>query len=107
MSRWLGIAALGATGALAQTSATRPPQKFETLGREILAELIAIDSTRTHGSTAAAQAVAARALAAGFPAADVDVLAPVDHPDKANVVVRLRGRTHDRPVLYITHLDVV
>jgi acetylornithine deacetylase/succinyl-diaminopimelate desuccinylase-like protein len=55
----------------------------------------------------AAQAVAARALAAGFPPADVAVLAPDGHPEAGNVVVRLHGRTDDRPVLYIGHLDVV
>ena len=100
---WLVLAALGASNrAYAQASTTRPPPRFEALARDILGELIAIDSTRTHGSTAAA-----RALAAGFAPADVTVVAPADHPDKANVVLRLRGRTHDRPVLYIAHLDVV
>ncbi|HEU4401848.1 MAG TPA: M20/M25/M40 family metallo-hydrolase [Candidatus Polarisedimenticolia bacterium] len=108
IGRWLVIAALGAaSGAQAQTSTTRPPERFETLGRAILSELISIDSTHEHGSTAAAQAVAARALAAGFPPGDVAVLAPADHPEKGNVVLRLRGRAHDRPVLYIAHLDVV
>ena len=101
-------AAIGMAGtAHAQTSSTRPPQQYETLGREILAELIAINSTRVNGTTAAARAVAARALAAGFPAADVQVLAPADHLDKGNVVIRLRGRSGERPVLYICHLDVV
>ncbi len=94
-------------GAHAQPSPTRPPQRFEALGRDILNELVAINSTHAHGSTVAAQAVAARALAAGFPPADVQVLAPADHPEKGNVVVRLRGRTSDRPILYVAHLDVV
>jgi acetylornithine deacetylase/succinyl-diaminopimelate desuccinylase-like protein len=108
LGRWLVLAALSASsGAHAQTSTTRPPQRFEALGRDILSELVAINSTHAHGSTVAAQAVAARALAAGFPPADVNVLAPADDPDKGNVVVRLRGRPGDRPVLYIAHLDVV
>ena len=108
IGRWLVLAALSASsGAHAQTSMTRPPQRFEALGRDILSELVAINSTHAHGSTVAAQAVAARALAAGFPSADVHVLAPADHPEQANVVVRLRGRSGDRPVLYIAHLDVV
>jgi acetylornithine deacetylase/succinyl-diaminopimelate desuccinylase-like protein len=97
----------GGSAALAQTSSTRPPQKYEALGREILAELIAINSTQANGTTAAARAVAARALAAGFPAADVQVLAPPNQLYKGNVVIRLRGRSSERPVLYICHLDVV
>lgn len=108
IGHWLALVILGtASAAQAQTPATRPPQKYEALARDILGELIAINSTHEHGSTVAAEAVAARALAAGFPAADVVVLAPAAHPEKGNVVVRLHGRAHDRPVLYLTHLDVV
>jgi acetylornithine deacetylase/succinyl-diaminopimelate desuccinylase-like protein len=108
VGRWLVLAAVSAAaGAPAQTSATRSPQRFETLARDILIELIAIPSTQARGTTGAAQAVAARALAAGFPPADVAVLVPEGHPDDGNAVVRLRGRTSERPVLYITHLDVV
>jgi acetylornithine deacetylase/succinyl-diaminopimelate desuccinylase-like protein len=106
--RWLALAAVStAIGAHAQTSTTRPPQKFEVLARDILSELIAIKSTHERGTTVAAQAVAARALAAGFPPADVAVLVPDGHPGAGNVVVRLRGRSGNRPVLYIAHLDVV
>ena len=109
MVRWLVLAALSASiGANAQTPAiTRPPQKIEALGRDILSELVAINSTQAHGSTSAAQAMAARALAAGFLPADVKLLAPAAHPEKANVVVRLRGRGVGRAVLFIAHLDVV
>src|SRR5450759_5915152 len=108
VGRWLALLAVSAAiGAHAQTPTTRPPQRFEALARDILSELIAINSTHARGTTVAAQAVAARALAAGFPPADVAVLAPDSHPDAGNVVVRLRGRTGDRPVLYITHLDDV
>src|SRR2546423_1563517 len=91
----------------AQTPSTRPPQKYETLGRQILSELISIDTTIEKGSTVAAKAVAARAIANGFPQADVTVVTPRERPDSASVVVRLRGRTRERPVLYIAHPDVV
>jgi acetylornithine deacetylase/succinyl-diaminopimelate desuccinylase-like protein len=91
----------------AQAPTNRPPQRYETLAREILRELVAINTTHAKGSTVAARAVAARALAAGFPAADVRLVAPDGRPDYANVVIRLRGRGADRPVLYIAHLDVV
>src|ERR1035438_2652931 len=105
---WVALAVVSiASGAQGQTSTPRAPQKFEALARDILSELIGINSTHARGTMVAAKAVAARALAAGFPAADVAVLAPNDHPEAGNVVVRLRGRTNDRPVLYICHLDVV
>src|SRR5215831_9949989 len=93
--------------AYAQTQGTRPPQKYEALGRETLGELIAIDTTVDHGSTIAAKAVAARALANGFAQTDVTLVTPKQRPDSGSVVIRLRGRSSARPVLYINHLDVV
>ena len=77
------------------------------LAREILAELVGINTTHSHGTTKAAAALARRFRAAGFAPADVAELAPADHPEQGNVVVRLRGSGKARPVLYIGHLDVV
>ena len=75
--------------------------------RGILKELIEINTTNSIGdNTKAADAVAARFRAAGFPAEDVQVLVPMPH--KGNLVVRLRGTgTGGKPVLFIGHLDVV
>ncbi|HSB55638.1 MAG TPA: M20/M25/M40 family metallo-hydrolase, partial [Gemmatimonadales bacterium] len=70
------------------------------------AELIGINSTEEHGSTTpAAQAVARRLLAAGYPAADVQVVGP--DSVHMNVVARLRGTGARRPILLLAHLDVV
>jgi acetylornithine deacetylase/succinyl-diaminopimelate desuccinylase-like protein len=99
--------ACASCGVHAQTPGAKPPPQYETLGRQILGELIAIDTTVDKGSTAAAKAVAARAIAGGFPQADVSVVTPKERPDSASVVIRLRGRSSARPVLYINHLDVV
>ena len=95
------------TPALALTPGQQPPAQYKAMARSILAEMIAIDSTHAHGSLAAAQAAAAHALAAGFAPADVQVLAPPDHPTKGNVVIRLRGSGRGKPLLFIGHLDVV
>ena len=75
--------------------------------REIFKELIEINTTDTPNGnvTKAADAVAARLKAAGFPAADVQVLGP--DPRKGNLVARLRGTGAKRPVLLLAHLDVV
>lgn len=76
------------------------------LGRTVLRELIETDTTPAHGSTtAAAEKMASRFLAAGFPAEDVLVLG--DEPLKRNLVVRLRGKGEREPVLLLAHLDVV
>jgi acetylornithine deacetylase/succinyl-diaminopimelate desuccinylase-like protein len=75
--------------------------------RDLLRELVQINSTHAHGSTEAARALESRFLAAGFEPQDVTFLAPADHPEKGNLVVRLHGRGRARPILYLGHLDVV
>src|ERR1041384_4040598 len=100
---FLYIALGAASAAQAQTPALTPDQQ---LARDIFAELIGINTTHEHGNTTpAAQAVARRLLAAGFPAADVQVLGPRDQ--NQNVVARLRGTGKRKPILLLAHLDVV
>lgn len=78
----------------------------EPLARDLLKELVEINTTDSSGdNTAAAQAMAKRFRAAGFAEADVEVVVPA--PRKGNVVVRLRGEGKARPVLFLAHLDVV
>jgi acetylornithine deacetylase/succinyl-diaminopimelate desuccinylase-like protein len=79
----------------------------QTLARDLLKQLVEINTTHAYGSTAAAKVLADRFLAAGFAPQDVALLIPADHPTKGNLVVRLHGRGKGRPILYIGHLDVV
>jgi acetylornithine deacetylase/succinyl-diaminopimelate desuccinylase-like protein len=83
-----------------------PPD--QQLARDLLAELIAINTTHERGNTTpAAAAMARRLLAAGFPAGDVLVLGPAT--GNHNLVARLRGPEGGarRPILLLAHLDVV
>jgi len=74
--------------------------------REIFKELVEINTTDSVGSvTRAAEAMAARLKAAGFAAADVQVIGP--DPRKGNLVARYRGNGARRPLLLLAHLDVV
>src|SRR3954469_11144398 len=83
-----------------------PPPASGALAREIFKQLVEINTTASAGSTTtAAEAVAARLKAAGFPAADVQVLGP--NPRKGNLVARFRGTGARRPLLLLAHLDVV
>src|SRR5882757_6709427 len=73
---------------------------------EIYKELIEINTVTATGDTAlAAEAMAARLRAAGFPEADVRVLSPA--PRKGNLVARLRGSGARKPILLVAHIDVV
>ena len=78
----------------------------DQLARDIFKELIEINTTDSVGDcTNAAEAMAARLRAAGFPAEEVQVLGP--NPRKGNVVARLRGTGAKKPLLLLAHLDVV
>jgi acetylornithine deacetylase/succinyl-diaminopimelate desuccinylase-like protein len=84
-----------------------PPPADQQLARDIFKQLIEINTTHPHGSTAAATALRDRLLAAGFPASEAILIAPSDHPTKGNLVARLRGAGRGQAVLFIGHLDVV
>src|SRR5437667_10936497 len=78
----------------------------QQLARDILAELVEINTVTATGDTAkAAEAMAARLRTAGFPDADIQVFIPA--PRKGNLVARLRGTGARRPILLLAHLDVV
>ncbi|MCA1814884.1 MAG: M20/M25/M40 family metallo-hydrolase [Acidobacteria bacterium] len=87
-------------------AATDEPHKM--LLRDIYKELVEINTTDSVGDcTRAAQAMAARLRAAGFPAEDVQVLVPEGNAKKGNLVARLRGTGAKKPVLLLAHIDVV
>jgi acetylornithine deacetylase/succinyl-diaminopimelate desuccinylase-like protein len=76
------------------------------IARDIFKELIEINTTDSAGNTTvAAEAMAARLKAAGFPEADIEVLG--SNPRKGNLVARYRGTNQKRPLLLLAHLDVV
>jgi acetylornithine deacetylase/succinyl-diaminopimelate desuccinylase-like protein len=83
----------------------------QRLAREVYRELIETNTADSVGSvTKAAEAMARRFRAAGFPARDVQVLVPHGKPTKGNLVVRYRGRGGPgapKPLLLLAHLDVV
>jgi acetylornithine deacetylase/succinyl-diaminopimelate desuccinylase-like protein len=77
-----------------------------TLARDILKELVEMPTTDADGTARAAEAMANRLTAAGFPKEDVRVLGP--DARTANLVARLRGQNpRARPILMMAHIDVV
>jgi acetylornithine deacetylase/succinyl-diaminopimelate desuccinylase-like protein len=76
------------------------------LAREILKQLIEINTTDSVGNvTTSAEAMAKRLRDAGVSDSDIVVAGPNDR--KKNLVVRFHGTGKRRPVLFIGHLDVV
>jgi acetylornithine deacetylase/succinyl-diaminopimelate desuccinylase-like protein len=79
----------------------------QSLARDLLRELIEIDTTHSTGDTTrAAKMLAGRLRAAGF--AEEDALVLEEVPGKGNLVARLRGSKPELgPILLLAHLDVV
>jgi acetylornithine deacetylase/succinyl-diaminopimelate desuccinylase-like protein len=101
LSTVLALVVLAARGAGAE--GLTPHQQ---LAHDIYKELVEIDTTTATGDTArAAEAMAARLMAAGFADADVQAFSPA--PRKGNLVARLHGSGARRPILLVAHLDVV
>src|SRR2546425_2561030 len=99
----VGALLLFAVPFIAAAQSLSPHQR---LARDIWKELVEINTVTATGDTAkAAEAVAARLTAAGFPAADVQVFKPA--PRKGNLVARLRGTGAKKPILLVAHIDVV
>ena len=102
------ISGLAPVGARAQASG--PLAAHQQLAREIYKELVEINTTRRRpgGTTQAAEAMATRLRAAGFPAADVQVLGA--RPPKQRQSRRAPSRAGvagRKPLLLLAHLDVV
>ncbi len=98
---------IGTVGGAATAASTLPPPPEVQRARGMFKNLIEINTTHSHGSTEAAKLIQQWMLEAGYPAADVVFVAPPDHPEKGNLVVRLRGKSSAKPILFMGHLDVV
>ena len=105
MRHWVSVIFFVACFTVAIARAQSGPN--DQRARVIYKELVEINTTDTPAGsvTKAADAMAARLRAAGFPAADVRVLGP--DPRKHNLVARYRGTGARRPLLLLAHLDVV
>jgi acetylornithine deacetylase/succinyl-diaminopimelate desuccinylase-like protein len=105
-----GIAAICLTpAALAQTPLFKASDADRAEARDLLKELIEINTTDTPlgNVTTATAAMQKLFLDAGFPAEDVHLLGPNER--KQNLVVRFRaaGTPTEKPVLFLCHMDVV
>lgn len=99
----VGVLALSLGVASARAQSLAP---YEQLTRDVLRELVEIPTTESGvGATPAARAIERRLLAAGFAREDVQVVGPNER--KLNLVARLRGSGKGRPILLLSHLDVV
>lgn len=96
-------AALVSTAAHAATDPTEPAF------RALYKELVETNTTLSEGScTLAAERMAARLKAAGFPEADIHLFSAPEHPKEGGLVAVLPGKdAKAKPILLLAHIDVV
>jgi acetylornithine deacetylase/succinyl-diaminopimelate desuccinylase-like protein len=99
----VALAMAAVTGAAADRSL---PAKDRELVHQLFQQLIEINTTHSVGSvTKAAEAMRQRLLDGGFPPADLVLAGPTE--SKQNLIARYRGSGKERPVVILSHLDVV
>lgn len=105
----LAAALCAAPPAFAQARRPDPPAtltKEQLAAKAIYKQLVEINTTADRGSTTiAAEAMAVRFRAAGFP--ERDIFQGGAAPTKGNLVVRYPGSGARKPLLLLAHLDVV
>src|SRR5260370_1825466 len=91
----------------APLAAQRQLSANDQRARDIFEQLININTTGSSGSTTiASNAMAKRLIDAGFPAADVQVVGQ-EGSRNFNLVARFRGTGSQKPILLLSHIDVV
>jgi acetylornithine deacetylase/succinyl-diaminopimelate desuccinylase-like protein len=93
---------------IARAEAPGAPPAVVAEAKQLLAKLIAIDTTSAGSTAPAVELLAAHLRGAGFPAEDLWIGGT--RAERSNLVVRLRGAPSaraQRPILFLSHLDVV
>ena len=102
-------AAIVAVCSIAGEAGAQAADPGEADFRTLYKELIEINTTRSAGNcTQAAEAMRKHLLAAGYPAEDLQILAPPEAPKDGALVAVLRGSDETvEPILLLAHIDVV
>ena len=104
---------LAVAATIAAFSACAAPPRDDAAGeqrfRELYKELVETNTTLSAGScTLAAERMAARLKAAGFPDSDLHPFAAPDHPKEGGLVAVYPGRDPKlKAILLLAHIDVV
>lgn len=101
------VLALTLAAGTATAQETLPPDLVRFKG--LYKELVETNTTLSVGScTLAAERMAARLKAAGYPDADVQILIPEGRPKDGNLIATLHGKdAKAKPILLLAHIDVV
>ncbi|MCE3289254.1 MAG: peptidase, partial [Caulobacter sp.] len=107
LSTAAAVLALTLVAGMASAQETLSPDLVRFKG--LYKELVETNTTLSAGScTLAAERMAGRLKAAGYPDADIQILTPPDRPKDGNLIATLHGKDSKlKPLLLLAHIDVV
>ena len=91
------------------TAAEAQPRPDQLAFRDLYKELVETNTTLSSGScTLAAERMAARMKAAGFPESQLTLFSTPEHPKEGGLVAVYPGTSKTaKPILLVAHIDVV
>src|SRR5436305_2841664 len=84
-----------------------PPADNQKLAHDIFHDIVEVRSVHDIGTGEVANILVKYLKANGFTDSEIHVVPETKYPKQVNVVVRLKGKGHGKPVMWICHMDVV
>jgi acetylornithine deacetylase/succinyl-diaminopimelate desuccinylase-like protein len=84
-----------------------PPADNQKIAHDIFRDLVEIRSAHQFGTKQTADVIVKYLKANGFTDSEIAVAPETKYPTQVNVVVRIKGKGHGKPVMWICHMDVV
>jgi acetylornithine deacetylase/succinyl-diaminopimelate desuccinylase-like protein len=108
--RWSALSFVAATAALAANTpppGPLPPSDNQKLAHDIFRDIVEVRSVHNVGTKGVADILVRYLKANGFSDSEISIVPETKYPKQVNVVVRLKGKGHGKPVMWICHMDVV
>ncbi|MFL5237671.1 MAG: M20/M25/M40 family metallo-hydrolase [Rhizomicrobium sp.] len=109
-ARWSTLSLVAATAALAANTpppGPLPPSDNQKLAHDIFREIVEVRSVHDVGTKGVADILVRYLKVNGFSDSEISIVPETKYPKQVNVVVRLKGKRHGKPVMWICHMDVV
>ncbi|MGA9795533.1 MAG: M20/M25/M40 family metallo-hydrolase [Rhizomicrobium sp.] len=84
-----------------------PPPDNQKLAHDIFRDIVEVRSVHDVGTKGVADILVKYLKAGGFTDSEINVVPETKYPKQVNVVVRIKGKGHGKPVMWICHMDVV
>ncbi|MGH6869920.1 MAG: M20/M25/M40 family metallo-hydrolase [Rhizomicrobium sp.] len=103
----LACALTGAAAAQIPSPGPMPPADNKKLAHDIFRDIVEVRSVHDVGTKGVADILVKYLKAGGLNDSEISVVPETKYPRQVNVVVRIKGKGHGKPVMWICHMDVV